>query len=669
MEQISLPVKKIVAMVLAGWCVLASAAEDKVIVSENDTAFNLDNGIVSAQISKQSGNLISLTYKQMEMLDAGGHFPGYWSHDASRGLRTARITVNPAANGGKIGEVSVKGVFNGQRMGGRTGGSAALDIEIRYALVRGDSAVYTYCIFDHQTNYPATSIGEARFCAKLNDSVFDWMTVDSNRNMEVITAYDWDHGTPMNMPEARRMETGRYKGLVEHKYDYTANQFDVRAWGWSSSAKNVGIYFINPSVEYLSGGPTKFELCAHRDATFGDDLTAPAPPCLLNYWRSSHYGGSVCTITTNEAWTKVIGPFLIYCNSAQGHDKMWHDALARAKKEERAWPYDWVSGVDYPVKNERAIVTGKIVVNDPQAPDLKTRNLLVGLTAPDYLPTFTQSFFRFGRGNSGPPRPVDWQYDAKYYQFWVRAGADGSFKITNVRPGTYTLRAIADGVLGELDLTNITVAADKNLSLAKINWQPVRYGRQLWDIGIPNRAGSEFFKGDDYYHWGWYLQYPKLFPHDVNYIIGQSDFHKDWFFEQVPHEENASDTDGTGHGRSTTWSVGFNLPETPAGRAILRLAICGEGTRQVAVTVNDHPAGAVTNLVYNATINRDGIEGQWSEHDVAFDASLMQAGTNVLQLTIPAGGLTSGVMYDYIRLELAPPVTSLSENKSFIPNP
>jgi hypothetical protein len=71
--------------------------------------------------------------------------------------------------------------------------------------------------------------------------------------------------------------------------------------------------------------------------------------------------------------------------------------------------------------------------------------------------------------------------------------------------------------------------------------------------------------------------------------------------------------------------------------------------------MNDRPAGTISNLVYNATINRDGIAGFWSEHDLTFDASLMQAGTNVLKLTIPGGSLTSGIMYDYLRLELAEP--------------
>jgi rhamnogalacturonan endolyase len=478
------------------------------------------------------------------------------------------------------------------------------------------------------------------------------------------------------------MNTGLYRGQVEHKYDYTADQFDTPAWGWSSTAKHIGVWLINPTTEYLSGGPTKMELVAHRDCTFTDDLDAPAPPCLLNYWRSSHYGGSICNIGTNETWAKVVGPFLIYCNAGPTHDAMWREALQRGEQESRAWPYDWVRGVDYPHRNERGTVEGRLMVNDPQAPGLQTSDLLVGLSEPAYTAPMVFSRFRrfnwneaFNDGenetnssakNTSPanrsrqngfrrfgfPLAVDWQNDAKNYEFWVRGDVDGQFSIPNVRSGTYTLHAIADGVLGEFVLSNVVVKAGGTLDLGQLAWQPVRYGQQLWDIGIPNRSAREFFKGDDYDHWGWYLRYPRLFPQDIHYVIGKSDFQKDWFFEQVPHDEDLSDTNGFGPGRSTTWSVLFNLPQAPAGKAILRLAICGVGSREIAVSVNDQPAGTVTGLVYNATINRDGIEGSWSEHDVTFDASLMRAGANILKLTIPGGGLTSGVMYDYVRLEL-----------------
>ena len=37
-------------------------------------------------------------------------------------------------------------------------------------------------------------------------------------------------------------------------------------------------------------------------------------------------------------------------------------------------------------------------------------------------------------------------------------------------------------------------------------------------------------------------------------------------------------------------------------------------------------------LVYNATINRDGIGGYWVEKDLPFDASLMHVGKNTMTL-------------------------------------
>lgn len=660
---------------------LCAASGDKVVISEDDSSFTLDNGVISARVSKRSGGLTSLVYEKFGILDqgSGSSSGGYWSYDTSRLDRTNRISIDPETNHGRFGEVSVKGVFGGHL----TGGVPAADIEIRYALAQGDPGLYAYCIFSHPTNYPATAIGEGRFCAKLNDGIFDWMTVDSNRNMEAITAYDWDHGTVLNFLEARRMNTGRYKGQVEHKYDYTADQFNTPAWGWSSTSRHIGIWFINPSTEYLSGGPTKMELCAHRDCTFTDDPNAPAPPCLLNYWRSSHYGGSICNIGTNETWTKVVGPFLIYCNSGRSPDAMWKNALQRSKQESLAWPYDWVEGVDYPHRSERATVKGRLILKDPQAPDLQISNLLVGLSAPAYTAPVVFSRFRHSHWNEffndgdgetnaegvremrterrynafrrfGFPQTVDWQNDAKHYEFWVRGDSDGNFSIPNVRPGRYTLHAIADGVLGEYVLTNVTVTAGATEDLGQRTWQPLRYGRQLWAIGIPNRSAREFFKGDDYYDWGWYVQYPRLFPRDVNYVVGKSDYRKDWFFEQVPHDEDPLDTNAFGQGRSTTWSVTYNLHRAPAGTAILRLAICGVGARKITVGMNGRQAGTVTDLVYNATINRDGIAGSWSEHDVAFDASLMRAGTNTLALTIPGGSLTSGIMYDYLRLELKP---------------
>jgi rhamnogalacturonan endolyase len=637
------------ANLLIGSCDCARSAENvdadqhaAVRVVDNGDTYTLDNGILTATIVKRNGALSSLIYKKIETLASHGgaeRAGGNWSHDPS-GTIVDHITIDPKSNGGARGEVSIKGISGGKPSGGGPGGTMIADIEIRYTLARGDSGLYTYCSFEHKPSYPATSIGEARFYVKLNDAVFDWMTVDADRNLKMITTYDWDHGTPMNMKEARLMNSGIYKGQVEHKYDYSACQFDTLAWGWSSTDKHIGLFFVNPTIEYLSGGPTKMELSAHRDATFTSSLTAAAPPCLLNYWRGSHYGGSSCVIAQGEEWKKVVGPFVVDCDSGPTPDAIWKDALARSKVEEKQWPYDWVSGVDYPHRDERSTVTGELSLDDPQAPAERMSHLLVGLTAPDYTTT----------GTRGRTTNVDWQLDAKHYEFWTRGdvgddGKAGHFSIPAVRAGRYTLHAIADGVLGEFAQANVTVEPGKALDLGHLTWKPVRFGKQLWDIGVPNRSASEFKHGDHYWVWGLYNLYPKEFPDDVNFTIGQSDYHTDWNYAQLPRADRPN---------GTTWSVIFNLPQAIKGKATLRLALCGISAKHIDVSINDQPAGTTGPLTDNATIRRDSVRGYWSEHDIPFDASLMKSGRNVLKLTIPPGGVMSGIEYDYVRLEYQP---------------
>ena len=112
----------------------------------------------------------------------------------------------------------------------------------------------------------------------------------------------------------------------------------------------------------------------------------------------------------------------------------------------------------------------------------------------------------------------------------------------------------------------------------------MRRGKQLWDVGIPNRNGSEFFKGDVYYTPGIGATYGSLFPNDVTYIVGKSDFRKDWFFQHVPHADAdaaaiASASRGFRPagivGRATPYTIQFDLADAPKGKATLRAAFAG----------------------------------------------------------------------------------------------
>src|SRR5262249_5102620 len=425
----TLPALVVLAIALPVPC----PADDKpnvgpVKVEEDKTTFTLSNGIVTARVSKRSGDLTSLQYKGMETLtDQSGHAGAYWSQDTPGGKQTVtRIPTDPQSNGGERGEVSVKGISGGIKMGHGPGaardGNFPADIEIRYCLGRADAGVYTYCTFDHLPTYPAATMTEARFCAKLADT-FDWMTLDAKRNKHF----------PADLREG-------------DKYVYTAVQYDHPVYGWSSTTKQLGFSIINPSSEYLSGGPTKVEFLCHRDTT------RVAAPCVLNYWRSSHYGGAVVAVGAGERWTKVVGPFFLYVNSGGDPQALWKDAVAQSAKETAKWPYEWGGGVDYPIRKDRSAGNGSVVVKEAAAPEAGEPGLMVGLSQPAYRAP-----------GAVPARQIDWQTDAKHYQFWARGEENGNFSIPNVRAGTYTLHAFADGVLGEYAKADVVVDAGKPL--------------------------------------------------------------------------------------------------------------------------------------------------------------------------------------------------------------
>jgi rhamnogalacturonan endolyase len=642
------------------------------------------------------------------------------------------------------------------------------DLEIRYALGRGESGVHVYAIFSHPESYGPLNVPESRYITKLNQT-FDWISVDADRNLLECAPRDWGTGVVVHAKEQRIMSQGVYKNSVEHKYSYTAVQYKIPAFGWSSTQKHVGVWFINPTIEYLSGGASKQELVCH----FGDNENPD--PIILDYWRGTHFGGGAsCNVAAGEKWSKVVGPIFVYVNSLERFETpspadlatlaatagnptipaawtdnataLWQDALAQAKKENAKWPYDWVNGVDYPHRNERGTVTGRLVLNDPQAASTRLPHLTVGLAYPDApgsAGASNNAFVTMATGAGAPrssglggtplppasegkpamagqrgtgvspvdspkaeaqsvgentppasapggrggftPRPPDWVHDAKHYQFWNDGSEDGRFTITNVRPGTYTLHALADGVLGEFAQTDITVEAGKVIDLGQLEWKPVRYGKQVWEIGYPDRTGGKFFKGDgaNYWLWGWGLRYPLLFPNDITYTIGKSDYRQDWFFQQTPHSGSTAwinpeakdpgnqrfgwikaesltkypqtNTRGPweiyGRGRATTWTIKFNLHRSSPGAAALRIALAGADTNQLAVAVNGQSVGDIRPMGTNA-LRYNTNKSVWQEQTLKFDATLLKAGENEIQLTVPAGELTSGVVYDYLRLEL-----------------
>jgi rhamnogalacturonan endolyase len=631
----------------------AGTSAPPVRLSETAGTFVLDNGILRAEIEKHNGVLYSLEFHGKELLAGGG---GYWS-SVGRGLgnRTPGTVAAVVARSAERAEISC-------RLGNVAGATnISLDTDYRYSLARGDSTIYVAAVLHHTPGTPGYGTGESRYCLKLNPDVFNFLSVDAGRQRLMPTGYDWDHGTQMNVKEARRLNTGVHKGEVEHKYDYSAMFSDIPAYGWSGTKSKIGLWLINPSLEFIGGGPTKVELTGHLDVNPG------GTPTLLNMWQGSHYGGTSLAVGPDEDWTKVVGPFAIYCNTGTTPNALWQNALVQATNEMRQWPYAWFRDKNFPSAAQRGTVSGKILLQDAFDADAKWSNVWVGVSAPDYRPPRTGGPSR--RGGTNAPPPVDWQRDTKFYQFWTRADADGNFEIKNVRPGNYTLHAFGDGALGEFTLTNLTVGTAEKKLLGELAWQPPRFGRTLWQIGVADRTAREFRHGDHYWQWGLYYDYSKEFPHDVNFIIGQSDWRRDWNYAQPPRitggnhpvvseDEEGDNTSAAPATRSrgiemSTWKIQFNLTNAPAGKATLRLSFAGarDGSA-VAVDVNHHDIGDTGPLPATGVMHRDGIRGYWFERDLTFDAKLLHTGTNQIELTSFANNWTQGVLYDCVRLEL-----------------
>ena len=172
---------------------------------------------------------------------------------------------------------------------------------------------------------------------------------------------------------------------------------------------------------------------------------------------------------------------------------------------------------------------------------------------------------------------------------------------------------------------------------------------------------------------------------DSTYTIGKSDYHKDWFFQEVPHSTTtawlnpaakdpynqrfgwvAIPTDNKdpwpqwGKGRATTWIVKFTMPKATKGEAVLRIALAGADggngnepsvAGNLSIGVNGQAVGSIHPVATNA-LRYNTNKGVWNQYIQKFDATLLKPGENEMTFTVPAGDVTTGVVWDYLRLEL-----------------
>jgi rhamnogalacturonan endolyase len=71
----------------------------------------------------------------------------------------------------------------------------------------------------------------------------------------------------------------------------------------------------------------------------------------------------------------------------------------------------------------------------------------------------------------------------------------------------------------------------------------------------------------------------------------------------------------------------------------------------LAIGVNGQTVGTLHPVATNA-LRYNSNKGVWYQYIQKFDASLLKPGENEMTFTVPAGDVTTGVIWDYVRLEL-----------------
>jgi rhamnogalacturonan endolyase len=577
------------------------------------TTYTLDNGLVQVKVNTSDATIPSFIINGVETMTSGGYF-SWGTNVYTAGPFTGSLSADPSKNSGAVAEVAMTATWD------KSSGKIPLDLEVRFALPRCSSGLYGYVVLTHPTSYPAFTPGELRVNQYVQwDAVFDWYAVDDVRRGIFSSQADAAGATAVaGAPkEVLKYPSGPFANRPGwQKYDNSLEWGEGNVYGWSSSKKNIGLWIINPSNEYLPGGPMKTELTVHDAAT---------KACLLNYWGGTHFYGSLEDVKANELRQKVLGPWLLYGNStttagSAGQDALWADAKQRLIIEKAAWPYSWESDPRYPPKSGRGTVTGQITFTDAAQPTASVANAWVGLADPPV---------------NGAP---NFEHQAWDYQYWIHADGQGKFALANVRPGSYTLHAFVAGIHGVYvgQSSAVVVTAGATTALGAVTWTPDRKGPTVWEIGVPDRTPGEFYRGDQAWHYGTNLLFSKDFPSGINYTVGTSTPAKDWNYLQP----------------GGTWNVQFNVASIPAGAtgASLVLDVAGGDGVTLSASFNGTKVGSASMPYDDSTIDRDQPHGVLQSGRIAVPLAQIKTGSNTLAIT------SSGrMMWDYLRLEWVTP--------------
>jgi len=553
-----------------------ATAQPPVLLRDNGATVTLSNGIVFCSFNKNNADLTELkNRRQTSLLGKKGR--GYL---LGPGFSMAGSQYKVVRQDNDLVELSFY-----------HDASNHFQYDLHYILRKGDAGIYCFLIQSHRAGDSTAVYGQTRWGLSADEKLFDYHLVrDSIQGpMPKMNALNDDE----------KVQDWTFKlndSTYYTKYDY-ADYIEGRdVHGMAGQKSGLGIFVIQASHEYLNGGPTKQYQNVH------------ATPFLICMFNCGHFLSDIRKADDKITgdWSKLDGPFMLYVNEGKNTDALWADAKQKAADEKDQWPYEWMNNPLYPLK--RGIVAGQLLVNNQPAP----AGTHVILAAPGY----------------------DWQAQTQGYIYAVQTSADGRFNIDNVRKGNYTLYAYGANQTEEFKKTDIAVGADIVTLLGKVNWQPVKNGELLWQLGTADRTTRGFKLSDHKRNYGLF----NLPPADLDYTIGKSKESADWYYAQT---------------KNGSWNIHFTVNKSYSGEATLTIALAGAAKNPpLEILVNNQPAGSFNHLGNDASVYRSAIAGGYYQKlELKFPASLLQQGNNTISFKTPSTKPGGGIMYDAIKLE------------------
>jgi hypothetical protein len=373
-----------------------------------------------------------------------------------------------------------------------SGTANPITYSFHYLVFANDPTIYCYEVLNHSATDPATNVGQGQFLFRSNPSLFPNLYQINTGPNQLGTSYAV---TTLNVPSTYSnwstvtAEAGRTVQNVTYdltgsgipgdngtnfftKYDYSIyTQFFQAETMYGSQ---YAVTEVDPSIDTLSGGPTKQEL-------------AWTDPAILNMeFLSGHYGitgagsgafpGYAYYPTQGVNTTKLYGPYGFTVSSATATT-----AAAINQKAINAVPADQsefdsdteLAANGYVSTTARGTV--QVTVANSAGWSSNTANNTVVLSQPG----------------------VNFQESTQGYQYWGQLSQNGAATLTGVVPGAYRMSIYELGQWGESRFDGVQVSANTITVPTNARFTPENFGTAppIWTIGTPNRSCNEFLNG------------------------------------------------------------------------------------------------------------------------------------------------------------------------------